>query len=178
MCEEVDGFKRTFEADPDATFLDLHNAILESVGYPNDQMTSFFICNDRWERGQEVTLVEMGDSFDYENMTMEETRLSDLMTETQQRLVYVFDPLYDRVFFGSLNAIKAGTMTGVTCTEQKGKAPKQLKTEESETNGKKNKHAVEDDFDMEDFYGDSQYDAEDLDMEGFQDLSFDDGSMF
>ena len=30
----------------------------------------------------------------------------------------------------------------------------------------------------DDFYGDSQYDDGDLDFEGFQDLSFDDGSMF
>ena len=40
-CEEGDPqFRRVFEADPDATFLDLHEAILKSVGYPDDQMTS------------------------------------------------------------------------------------------------------------------------------------------
>ena len=30
----------------------------------------------------------------------------------------------------------------------------------------------------DDFYGDSQYDEGDIDQEGFQDLSFEDGSMF
>jgi hypothetical protein len=30
----------------------------------------------------------------------------------------------------------------------------------------------------DDLFGDSQFDIEDLDAEGFQDLSFDDGSMF
>ena len=29
-----------------------------------------------------------------------------------------------------------------------------------------------------DFYGNDAYDEGDIDMEGFQDLSFDDGSMF
>ena len=45
---------------------------------------------------------------------------------------------------------------------------------------KKLTHPYEDedeDFD-DDFYGDSQYDEGDLDLEGYQDLSFDDGSMF
>ena len=49
-CEEGDpAFRRVFEADADATFLQLHEAILKSVGYPDDQMTSFFLCNDEWE---------------------------------------------------------------------------------------------------------------------------------
>ena len=29
-CDEVDGFRRVFEADSDATFLELHAAILKS----------------------------------------------------------------------------------------------------------------------------------------------------
>ena len=63
-CDEVDDFRRVYEADSEATFLELHQAILKSAGYPDDQMTSFFMCNDRWEKGQEVTLVEMGSSFE------------------------------------------------------------------------------------------------------------------
>ena len=55
-CEEVDDFRLVFEADSDATFLELHHAILKSVNYPDDQMTSFIMCNDHWEKEQEVTL--------------------------------------------------------------------------------------------------------------------------
>ena len=46
MSEEVDDFKLSFEASSEATFLELHKAILAAVGYPDDQMTSFFMCND------------------------------------------------------------------------------------------------------------------------------------
>ena len=49
-CDEVDGFRRVFEADSDATFLELHTAILKSVNFPDDQMTSFFICDEDWEK--------------------------------------------------------------------------------------------------------------------------------
>lgn len=176
-CEEGDNFRRVFEADSEATFLDLHKAILESVKYPDDQMTSFFLCNDRWEKGQEVTLVEMDSNFEYDNMVMSETRLSDLITEQGQRLMYIFDPMFERYFFGSVKEILPGSMEGVQCVEKSGKAPKQLHTEDPLAGivGKDGKADWESD---EDFYGDSQYDEGDIDMEGFQDLSFEDGSMF
>ncbi len=177
-CEEGDAnFRRVFEADSDATFLDLHKAILGSVHYTDDQMTSFYLCNDEWEKEQEITLMPMGSNFEYDNMVMEDTRLGDLLTEQGQRLIYVFDPMFERYFFGNLKEILPGTMDGVRCIKSTGNAPKQLKSEDPlQAIGKGTKS---DDLGLDDdFYGDSQYDAEDIDSEGFQDLSFDDGSMF
>ena len=118
-CDDVDDFRRVFEADSEATFWELHQAILKSAGYPDDQMTSFFMCNDHWEKEQEVTLVEMGSSFEYDNMIMESTRLSDLMEDRGQRLIYIFDPMYERYFFGSLTDILPGYCDGVVCTDWK-----------------------------------------------------------
>lgn len=177
-CEEGDtNFRRVFKADSESTFLDLHKAILASVQYPDDQMTSFFMCNDRWEKEQEVTLVPMASNFEYDNMVMEDTRLSDLLEEQGQRLIYIFDPMFERYFFGSLKEIIPGAMDGIECIENTGKAPQQLQTEDPTAGivGKDGKADWETD---ENFYGDSQYDDGDIDMEGFQDLSFDDGSMF
>jgi len=175
MNEEVDTFKRVFEADPEATFLDLHKALLASVDYKDDQMTAFYLCNSEWERVQEITLVPMPDTDQWDNMTMEATKLSDLLTEPKQRLMYVFDPMMDRNFFGSLNSIKEGHVEGVQLVESKGKAPKQIKEDDlTNLNGG---GAGDLDLDSE-FYGDDQYDEGDLDMEGFQDLSFEDGTMF
>ena len=45
LSDEVEDFRRDIEIDSDATFMELHEAILKSAGYPDDQMTSFFICN-------------------------------------------------------------------------------------------------------------------------------------
>ena len=36
LSDEVDNFRRDIEIDSEATFLELHNAILESVKYPDD----------------------------------------------------------------------------------------------------------------------------------------------
>lgn len=176
-CEEVDGFRRVFECDADATFLDLHNAILASVGYPDDQMTSFFMMSDRWEKEQEVTLMPMEGTYDYDNMVMNDTRLSDLIEEQGQRLIYIFDPMFERYFFGSLKEIKPGVMNGVECVESKGKAPRQISDDESleKILGKDGKGDL---FADDDLFRDDRIDLDDLDMEGFQDLSFDDGTMF
>ena len=154
----------------------MHKAILESVGYKDDQITSFFMCNDEWEKGQEVTLVEMGANFEYDNMTMAETRLSDLLKEQGQRMIYIFDPMFERYFFGRLTDMKAGHQEGVILKQKQGKAPKQLQTEQ-DFDAQLKKSGTDLGLD-EDFYGDSEYEASDIDAEGFQDLSFDDGSMF
>lgn len=173
LSDEADHFKRVFEIDSEASFLDLHKVILQSVGYTDDQMTSFFICNDRWEKEQEVTLVEMESNYEYDNMVMEYTRLSELLTETHQKVLYVFDPMFERSFFGELTAIEAGTyVTEPTCILSEGKAPKQLQTED---NFIANTKQIDID---EDFYGDSQFDTDELDPEGFGDMNFDNSSLF
>ena len=65
-------------------------------------------------------------------------------------------------------------MSGVECTENRGEAPKQLQTEDVAEATRAKDAAWEDD----DMFSDSQFDIDDLDAEGFQDLSWDDGSMF
>ena len=64
VSDEVDNFKREICIDSDASFLELHDAILDSVGFSKDQMTSFFICDDDWEKKTEITLMDMGKDSD------------------------------------------------------------------------------------------------------------------
>ena len=56
VSDEVDNFKREICIDSDASFLELHDAILDSVGFSKDQMTSFFICDDDWEKMSRIIL--------------------------------------------------------------------------------------------------------------------------
>ena len=79
ISDEVDNFIREIQIDPEATFYDLHEAILKSTGYTNDQMTSFFLCDDDWEKEKEVTLEEMDDNPEMDSWVMKDTTLSELM---------------------------------------------------------------------------------------------------
>ena len=48
VSDEVDNFCREIEIDSDANFLELRNAILDSVGYTKDEMSSFFLCDEAY----------------------------------------------------------------------------------------------------------------------------------
>lgn len=127
ISDEVDNFRREIQINSDATFLDLHNAILKSVGYPNDQMTSFFICDDNWEKETEITLEDMGTSSDMDSWIMEETPLNELLEDEKQHLLYIFDPLADRAFFMELSEIITGkSLDEAVCTKTVGEAPQHV----------------------------------------------------
>ena len=109
ISDEVDGFLREIKIDSDATFLDLNKAILESCGYPDDQMTSFYICDEEWERGQQITREDMGvGDADEDIYVMDETRLSEFIEDEEQHLEFVFDPFADRCFFLDVKEVIPG----------------------------------------------------------------------
>ena len=165
-CDEVDGFRRVFEADSDASFLELHTAILKSMGFPDDQMTSFFICNDRWVKEVEITLEDMGGMSEDESYVMADTVIGDIIEDEKQKLMYVFDPLGDRVFYMELSKIEFGKdIDQPVCTKSVGDAPVQMLNFDELMN-KAPIVEASDDF-SEDFYGSDSYNEDDLDPEGY-----------
>ncbi len=126
ISDEVDDFMREIKIDADAKFVELHKLILDSCGYKDDQLTSFTICENGWEKGQEVTLQEMDTDSDVDSYVMTDTRLSELVEDEKQHLLYTFDPLADRCFFIELSEIITGKILkeGVV-SRSKGTAPAQ-----------------------------------------------------
>jgi hypothetical protein len=168
LSDEVEDFRRDIEIDSDATFFDLHKAILAATGYKDDQMTSFFICDDRWEKETEITLEDMGSRSDEDSWIMRETVIGDMVEEEKQRLLYVFDPLADRVFFIELSKIKYGeNIDEAKCTKSIGAAP--VQTLDFDEIMKKNNAATTSDLDDldDDFYGSDGYNDDEIDADGF-----------
>lgn len=165
VSDEVDDFMREIKIDSDATFFDFHKAILAACGYKDDQMTSFFICDDNWEKEKEVTLEDMGSSSEEDSWIMKDTRLDDLVEDEKQRLLYVFDPLTERVFFIELTeTIPGKSQDKPVCSCKHGKAPKQ-----SIDFDELNKNNVTSSIDLdENFYGDQSFDPEDFDPDGYE----------
>lgn len=162
ISDEVDDFVREIQIDPEATFFDLHEAILKAANYTNDQMTSFFICDDDWEKEKEVTLEEMDDNPEMDSWIMKETTISELVEDEKQKLLYVFDYMTERCFFIELSEIITGKdMNGAKCTKKSGDAPPQTVDFEEMA-------AASGSLDLdENFYGDQDFDMEDFDQEGF-----------
>lgn len=162
LSDEVDDFKREIKIDSEATFFDLHNAILDSVGFAKDQMASFFVCEDDWSKKTEITLLEMDTSSETDNYLMEDTPLDELLEDEHQKLLYVFDYMTERAFFMELREIITGkSLTAPLCSLSEGLPPSQM--------------IDFDDIDIkpatsevgEDFYGDSEYNIDEIDKEGF-----------
>ena len=163
ISDEVDDFLREIKIDSEASFYELHEAILKSSGYSNDQMTSFFICDDDWEKETEITLEDMGnDSSEEDSYIMKDTRLSELLEDEKQKMIYVFDPLAERVFFIELSEIITGKdLDKAVCSRKEGHAPAQAIDFDEQM-------ASNSSIDLdENFYGDEDFNMDDFDSEGF-----------
>ncbi len=166
ISDEVEDFKRVIRIDSDATFKELHDAILDSVGFTKDQMTSFFICEDDWEKQTEVTLMDMGVESDEDIWLMDSTPLSELVEDEGQRLMFTFDYLTDRSFFMELREIEFGEdLDQAECIKSVGDAPTQT-IDFEEIEKKMAAQSTLDDLDA-DFYGSDEYDISELDEESF-----------
>ena len=166
ISDEVEDFMREIKIDSDATFLDLHQLIIESCGYSDDQLTSFTICENGWEKGQEITM-EIMDTESYEDSyIMAETELSEFLEDEKQHLLYTFDPLADRVFFIELSEIITGkSMKGGKVTKSAGDAPQQMLDFDDMFN--MNPVAGENVFDDDDIFEEG-FDQEDIDIAGLE----------
>ena len=172
VSDEVSNFAREIEIDSDSTFLQLRNAILDSVDYSKDELDSFFLCDEDWQRQEEITLEDMGSSSDCDIWLMEDTPVGELVEDEGQKLMFVFDYLTERSFFMEMKEeIPGRTLHEPVCTLKRGNAPRQsMDIDEFDTRLEEASRKAATDLD-EDFFGDSQYNEDEL-PEGFDDMEF------
>ena len=176
ISDEVDGFLREIKIDSEATFLELNSIILQSCGYPDDQMTSFYLCDEEWERQQQITREDMGaGSADEDIFVMDEVRLSEFIEDEEQRMEYVFDPFSDRCFYLDVKEVIPGeSLKAPVVLRAKGDAPQQIVDLDLDplaaiTKGAKNIVPVPaDEFEEDAIYGGSSFNDDDIDLEGFE----------
>lgn len=177
VSDEVDNFKREIKIDADDTFLSLKNAICDSVGYDKNQMCSFFLCDQNWEKEKEITMEDMGTDSDQDVWLMDDTVLSDHIDDEGQRLIFTFDYMTDRSFFIEMKEMITGkNLKDPLCTLSIGQAPAQMMDiEEFETKiDAKAAAAAASDVDLdEDFYGSNEFNEDEFDAAGFDEMTFD-----
>ena len=166
LSDETDSFKREIQISSQATFFDFHQAILKATGFDPNQLYSFFVCGDDWSKQTEVTQIEMDTSSEEDCYIMENTILEELITDERQKLLYVFDQMSERVFFIELREIiTKKDLKKPVCSKSVGNPPEQFLDYNTATLD------IISDID-EDFYGDDDYDDEEL--EGFDRGDFED----
>ena len=172
ISDEVDGFVREIKIDSDATFLDLNQAILKACGYPDDQMTSFYVCDEEWERREQITREDVAEPGheDEDLFVMASTPLSDFIEEEEQKLEFVFDPFSERVFFLDVKELIPGEhLKEAVISRSVGDAPAQiLDMDLSDPVALGKGGSIFSEEEEGEFYGDGAFDNEDLDLEGFE----------
>lgn len=106
LSDEDENFLRDYEIPYDATLKELHTLICDDIKYDADQMCSIFICDDRWMKLREFTLLDMGvddndivSSEDVKPMPMDSVLLGQIAKKKFTRMLFVFDLFEDRAFF-------------------------------------------------------------------------------
>ena len=89
--EDYEAINRVIEIKSTQTFLDLHKGILASINFDEKQMASFFMSNDSWKKGQEITLEDMSENGSDPIPVMKNAKLSQYIIDPHQKILYVYD---------------------------------------------------------------------------------------
>lgn len=169
--EEAENFKLEIAIDSEDTFLRLRNVILDAAGYNKEQIDSFYICDEDWQKEREVTYIDMDTDSDEDAWIMEDTHLSELLDEEGQKIKFVFDYMTERYFYMRLKEIEPGkSLRDPLCERKVGKAPIEMVDMDifNEKIAKIDTPSIEE-LD-EEFYGDESFNDDELgDLEELED---------
>ena len=82
-------------------FESLYNAIISAFNFQGDQMASFYISNDEWDKGHEISLMDMNygdESINEVAAVMSDAKLRDFMEKEDQKVILVYDFLRMWIF--------------------------------------------------------------------------------
>lgn len=128
VSDEDPNFFRDVVTEGSDTFLELHQCLQENMGYDANQLASFFITNEMWEKQQEITLIDMMQDPNQGTPTMDQVTLDEFLTEISQRMIYVYDFFAERAFYMELIEMSDQTSTKNTpfVAQEGGDPPSQL----------------------------------------------------
>jgi hypothetical protein len=154
-------------------FETFYKTIISAFRFQGDQMASFYISNDDWDKGHEISLMDLSyddDSIDAIPSVMRNAILKDFIEEPDQKIILVYDFLRMWIFLAELVGYEQETPSEPTVLMAMGMAP----PEDSRIT------ELEDDSVIEEMYGDEDEDDEDdLGFDDYEDgLSDDDMSNF
>jgi hypothetical protein len=94
--EDYDDVMREIDVKSNQTFEDLHRAIHQSTGYNPEFSSSFYISNDQWTKGEEITYLPNQKRIDRGVSLMSNVKLLSFIDDPHQKFYYTFN--FDRPF--------------------------------------------------------------------------------
>lgn len=81
---------RDIEIRETDTLEDLHNSITQAFGFEGSEMASFYLSDDEWNQGEEISLFDMSEVAN-EVRLMRDTPINEVTHEKSSRLLYIYD---------------------------------------------------------------------------------------
>ena len=127
--EDYDDVVREIDVKSNQTFEELHRAIHQSTGYNPEYPSSFYISNDQWIKGEEITFMPNQKRIDRKVALMDKVKLLSYIDDPHQKFYYTFN--FDRPFDFHVELMKIilDETPGVTypaVIKSTGEAPKQF----------------------------------------------------
>jgi hypothetical protein len=114
--DEVEDFERNIEILSSDNFESLHYILYSSIGLAGNELASFSICDSKWNKKQEITLIDMLDDQEVETpdydeeeefstssnipkYIMKEAILKDFISDPHQYIMYEYDFIHSKVFY-------------------------------------------------------------------------------
>ena len=75
-------------------FESFYHAIIQSFNFTGEEMASFYISNDNWDKGHEISLVDLNygdESIDEKASIMSQANIKDFIEAEDQKIILVYD---------------------------------------------------------------------------------------
>jgi hypothetical protein len=114
--DEAEDFERNIEILSSDNFESFHHILYNSIGLTGNELASFSVCDAKWNKKQEITLIDMQDDReaimpDYEaeeefstssnipKFIMKDAILKDFISDPHQYFMYEYDFIRPKVFY-------------------------------------------------------------------------------
>ena len=102
--EDYDEVEREIDIKSTQTFEDLHRALHRSTGYPAEVSSSFYVSNDFWNKGQEISFLPSEKKIEQGVSLMDKSKLSSFIDDPHQKFYYTYN--FERPFDFHVQLIK------------------------------------------------------------------------
>ena len=155
-------------------FESFYNAIVRSFRFEGDQMASFYVSNDQWDKGHEISLMDMtydDDSVDSPAAVMKNAVIKDFLEEPDQKFILVYDFMRMWIFLIELIGYEKEGPENPEVILSVGMAPPEDSRSEVENEQLFNGDTNEED---EDEFGFNEFDddLEDDDLAGYDEYEY------
>lgn len=189
VFDEIEDFIRDIEIISNDTFESFHQILYASIGLEGNELASFFICDAKWNKQKEITLIDMEEDVTHETpvyddednystkssipkFVMANALIKDFIYGPHQHIMYEYDFLNPKIFYIELlKTLPTDNTEGFPkCTYSEKLLP--IKNVHTPLQHKEEQAIIDDANDLFDEF-DDLYDDEDediIDLENFDDI--------